>query len=282
MATGQSVYRDSFGPGQSHAFSFDVEGPLSAAQGNRNAGWYSEESIQEILFDLFDSHVDLVRDTLVADNVALGFAPLYAVLTGPQKATSALTSVFPFIDALRAQRPADAPLIDAIVTAQNITQVADPYGSTETHFGNPASADLRDVYVALAVGNPTPARVCSLDDYRSTFTGSTNKLGSRRLLRFTVANAGPHTISAHAVAPLNAAADPDMVLHRANALTIANGPPSDSCSASSPEDCVETFAPTLSAGDYVLEVFEWTNTNAATEEYPPIGRTCFDVSVTAP
>lgn len=282
MVTGQSVYRDSFGPSQARTFGFDVEGPLSAAQGNHNPGWYSEESIQEILFDLFDSHVDLIRDTLVADNVALGFAPLYAVLTGPQRVTGALTSVFPFIDALRAQHPADAPLIDDLVKAQNITLITDAYGSAETNFGNPTSADLQSVYDTLTVNNPTPVRVCSLDDYRSAFTGSTNKLGSRRFLRFTATSAGPHAVTARAVAPLNAPADPDMILHRADALTISSGPPSDTCSASAPQDCVETFSPTLSAGDYVLEVYEWTNTNAATDEYPPIGRTCFDVSVTQP
>jgi hypothetical protein len=282
MVTGQSVYRDSFGPGQSRTFAFDVEGPPSPAQANHNPGWYSEESIQEILYDLFDSHVDLIRNTLVADNVALGFAPLYEVLTGPQKTTMALTSVFPFIDALRAQRPADAALIDDVVAAQSITPIADAYASTEAHFGTPATADLQSVYSTLAVNDPTPARVCSLDDYSSLFTGSTNKLGSRRFVRFTATSAGPHTFTARAVAPLNAAADPDMVLHRGAALALSNGPPKDSCSTGAPQDCVETFTTTLSAGDYVLEVYEWTNTNATNDEYPPIGRTCFDVSVTQP
>ncbi len=179
MVTGESVYRDSFGPSQSGSFAFDIEGPLSSAQGNQNPGWYSEESVQELIYDLFDSNVDLIRNSSVADNVALGFAPLYAALAGPQKTTSALTSVFPFVDALRTQRPADAPLIDDVVTAQNITQVADVYGTSETHFGNPPTADLESVYEQLTVNDPTPLRVCSLDDYRSTFTGSTNKLGSQ-------------------------------------------------------------------------------------------------------
>jgi hypothetical protein len=207
---------------------------------------------------------------------------LYAVLTGPQQATAALTSVFPFIDALRARHPAEAPLIDDIVQAQNIAPITDAYGSAEGNFGNPASADLQSVYDTLTVNHPTPVRVCSLDDYRSAFTGSTNKLGSRRFLTFTATSASPHTVTARAVAPLNAAADPDMILHRVDAVTISSGPPSDTCSASAPQDCVETFSPELSPGDYVLEVYEWTNTNAATDQHPPIGRTCFDVSVTQP
>ena len=52
------------------------------------------------------------------------------------------------------------------------------------------------------------------------------------------------------------------------------------CTVGTPAACVETFSPTLQVGDYVLEVYEWTNTNATDDEYPPIGRTCFDVTVT--
>jgi hypothetical protein len=37
----------------------------------------------------------------------------------------------------------------------------------------------------------------------------------------------------------------------------------------------------LTAGDHVLEVYEWTNT-ADDAQFPPIGRTCFDVRVTQP
>jgi hypothetical protein len=59
--------------------------------------------------------------------------------------------------------------------------------------------------------------------------------------------------------------------------------PTDLCKTTGttlPEECVETFTPTLEAGDYVLEVYEWTNTNDSDDaEYPPIGRTCFAVTV---
>jgi hypothetical protein len=281
MVTGESVYRDSFGPRQAKTFAFDVEGPVPAAPGNRNPGWYSEESVQEILYDLYDSHVDLIRNTLVADNVALGFAPLYDALVGPQRNSVALTSIFPLIDALRDGRPADAPLIDAIVTAQNIAPVTDAYGSAETHFGDPSSQDLQSVYDELAVNGPA-VQVCSLDDYSSAFTGSINKLGSRRFIRFAVAAPGPHTVTARALGPLNGKADPDMILHRVDQITLSSGAPAGTCSESVPADCVETFSPSLEAGEYVLEVYEWSNTNDASDTYPPIGRTCFDVTVTQP
>jgi hypothetical protein len=88
---------------------------------------------------------------------------------------------------------------------------------------------------------------------------------------------------ARAVAPLNGAADPDLRLHVGTGQVVeSDSAPTAQCSIGAPQQCVETFAPTLAAGDYVLEVYEWTNTNATDDQYPPIGRTCFDVTVTTP
>ena len=62
--------------------------------------------------------------------------------------------------------------------------------------------------------------------------------------------------------PLNEPADPDLVLHRGRrSIHRVVGGAAD-CAVNRAADCVETFAPTLQAGDYVLEVYEWTNTNA--------------------
>jgi len=135
----------------------------------------------------------------------------------------------------------------------------------------------------VAVGG-TLQNVCSLDDYTSALTGAENKLASRRYVRFTVTNPGPHTITVRARAPLNAPADPDLVLHRGSGQKlVSETPPAASCSVATPSGCVETFSPTLSVGEHVLELYEWTNTNRVDESKPedrPIGRTCFDVTVT--
>jgi hypothetical protein len=135
------------------------------------------------------------------------------------------------------------------------------------------------VYGVATVGG-SPINVCSLDDYRSSVTGDENKLASRRFVRFSVTNPGAHVITARAVAPLNAAADPDLRLHVGDGQVQESSEPPQ-CTVGTPQDCVETFTPTLQAGDYVLEVYEWTNTNKSDDaDYPPIGRTCFDVTVT--
>ena len=285
MATGDRVYVDSHSAGQARAFSFDLE--QSPTRVNPNPGWFNEESVQALLYDLYDNGRDVPPGAFVVDDLALGFAPLWAAFVNEQRTTHALTSVFPFVHALKLAQPGDQALIDALTSSQQIAAVTDEYGTGQTNFGLPTqrtllevTPDFNTIYDAVAVG-ATLENVCSLDDYTSSATGAENKLASRRFVRFTVTNPGVHTITARARAPINAPADPDLVLHFGAEKLTSEG--ESNCSVSTPASCVETFSPTLAAGEHVLEVYEWTNTNAADDpEYPPIGRTCFDVTVTGP
>jgi hypothetical protein len=285
MATDDAVYTDTFGAGQRQFFSVDVEQRPSRT--NRNPGWFNEESLQSLIFDLYDNGRDVPPGSLIVDDLALGFGPVWRAFTKEQRTTRALTSVFPFVDALKIARPADEALIDNLTTSQRIARVDDVYGTGQTNFGVPSkrtplevSRDFNSVYGSVAVG-ATLQNVCSLDDYTSALTGAANKLASRRYVRFTVTSPGPHTISVRARAPLNAPADPDLVLHLGGGRkTESESPPSSSCAVAAPTACFEEFSPTLAVGEYVLELYEWTNTNALDDPDPPIGRTCFDVTVT--
>jgi hypothetical protein len=286
MVTRESVYTDAHGTGQARDFSFDLEQRPSRT--NPNPGWFNEESLQSLLYDLYDNGRDVPPGTFVVDDLALGFEPIWAVLTNEQRDTRALATVFPFVNALRTRRAADQTLIDVLTASQRIAPVTDDYGTTQTNYGIPAgrtpqevALDFDSVYDVLAVGGPA-VNVCSLVDFTSSLTGAENKLASRRFLRFSVAVPGAHTFTARAVAPLNAPADPDLRLHVGSGQVVASEQDkSQLCSVNAPQECVETFTQTLAAGDYVLEVYEWTNTNAVDDaDYPPIGRTCFDVTVT--
>jgi hypothetical protein len=294
MITGDSVYRDVQGPQQSMAFGFDVEGPLPFGQSNPSPGWYSEESMQELLYDLYDANVDLAGNPPVPDQIELGFQPIFDVLTSGQQASAALTSVFPFIHALKADLPAQTAAIDQLVAAQSIAAIDDPHGTGRTNLGDPPSSDFTEVYTDIVVNAPA-VNICSLNRFASQTTGAVNKLGSRRFLTFT-APAGTHTFTATATDipveppadpaepptdPATVQADPDLVLHRAGAIDGSNGAPTEDCSAAAPAECVESFSRALSAGDYVLEVYEWTNTTS-NPNFEPLGRTCFDVRVTQP
>jgi hypothetical protein len=283
VATGEPIYVDTFGAGQARNFSFDLE--QSPNRRNPNPGWFNEEAVQSLLYDLYDNGRDVAPGTLTLDDIALGFGPLFDVMINGQRQTLALTSIFSLVDTLKKARPADAPLIDQLTTAQGMRPVADEYGATETNFGAPTKrtpqevgADFHSVYDTVAVNGPA-VNVCSLDDFTSAATGAGNKLASRRFVRFAVTTPGPHVVTARAIAPLLGVADPDLKLHTPDGSVLSStGPPQ--CTINTPQDCVESFTPTLAAGEHVLEVYEWTNTNDTTDQYPPIGRTCFDVTVT--
>jgi hypothetical protein len=279
MATGDTMYSDTLGAGQGQGFDFDVEGEARV-----NPGWYNEFSIHEILYDIFDAAQDLQQGTGVTDNVNLGFAPIFDVFVNVQRMNPVITSLFPFMNAIKARNASSVAAIDALLGVHDIEPIVDDYGSTENNAGNPASADVLPIYTQLTV-NGGPVNVCSTDDFSSNFTGSINKLGSRRYLRFATVVAGNHTMTATTTsAPANEITDPDMVLHRAGPLWVSDDAPTAACVPGALGQCVESFSRPLPGGtEYFLEVHEWTNTNASDDpNNPPIGRACFDVEVTQP
>ena len=274
MVLGNGLLIDTLGPRQSFGFTIDVENVTGL-----NSGWYSEESVQGILFDLFDTVQDNAQDQL-----GLGFEPIFDVLTNDVRDSVALTSLFPFVVALKEERgPSEAPLIDDLVSSQTIAEISDDYGQNRTNPISPDDADVLPIYTDIVVNGGPVSGICSTDAFGDSLADpeSVNKLGSRRYLRFSTTVAGQHTFSATAtVIPPGETTDPDMELHQRGLLLPF--PLVDPPGKSSDPD-VETFSWPLTPGDYVLEVYEWTNTNQRDDpDFPPIGRSCFDVEVTTP
>ncbi|HVY63421.1 MAG TPA: hypothetical protein VHH11_01215 [Gammaproteobacteria bacterium] len=282
IVTGDPIYRNTQGPRQAQGFSFNVEGE-PATNPNPAPGWFSERSIHELIYNLYDSNANFVPEgSATQDNVALGFGPLFSVLTSTLQTTPAQTSIFAFVNALQQAQPQEQANIDALVQSLGMNSIVDDYGSTETHFGTPPSPKLTSVYDLVTV-NGGATNVCSLDAFRSTASGSIDKLGSRRYVRFSVPASGTYTLKAAAVNP-PAAADPDLVLHQAGTIGSSTTAPTPACTQTwqtTPGVCTESLTTTLSPGNYVLEVYEWTNTTDD-PRYPPIGDTCFDVTVSGP
>ena len=252
MATADSYYRDSSGLRQASGFAINVE---SNNIGSVTRGWYSETSNQSIFYDLFDSNSDGV------DTLSLGFAPIYAVMTNELRNSDAFTSIFSFVSALKSRIPDAAAQIDAIVSGQLINSGAiDAYGSAETNNGG----DARNlpIYRALTVNAGTPINVCS-----STANGETNKLGNRRFFTFSMPQSAHVTITAQSAA----GKDPDMVLHQKGNATFAN--------SNSTSNGRQQLAKTLSAGNYVLEVYD---AKAVDGDTSTAGNACMDVTVTSP
>jgi hypothetical protein len=181
---------------------------------NNQACWCSESSVWSILYDLYDNNPD-TNDTL-----ALGFAPLWQVLIGPQRTTPAFTTIFSFITALKAARPADVPAINTLVAAQAITATdIDAFGTTESHVvGGVSALATLPVYTNISAG-AGPITVATSDDL-----GRHNRIGNHRFFRFTPTASGQVTITLSSSNPNNA--DPDFWVYRSGTPVLnATAPP---------------------------------------------------------
>jgi hypothetical protein len=227
------VARDSFVSGGTQVSStFNVE-----TNNVSNPGWFSEASVWAILWDLHDSVAD------ANDNLALGLAPLWNVLTSTQRNTNALTTVFSFIDALKDARPADAAAINQIVGGQSITSISDEFGTGEMNFGGvqvPASSDILPIYTTITAGG------ASVTLRSSAPFGTYNTIGNHRFLRLVLPNARNTSITV-----TSSGNDPDLTVLR-------QGDFISQLSAESPGD--ESTGPfNAPAGTYILDVYECAN-----------------------
>lgn len=247
IATGDSVYRDSDGNGQSTGFGFNVDNNNCTVK-----GWYNECSVQAIIYDLHDNKVDRV------DNINLGFNPLFNVLANEYKNSDAMTSIFSFIHELKENHSADASAIDVLVADQNIDTITDIYGDSEIS-NNPGITDMLPVYEVI-ITNGSAVNICSTDEFQ-VFNG----LGVSRFLRFNMPETGTVTIKATKTSgPGN---DPDIYLyHKGQVRGIAE--------TTTINTETLTTSVLLSGRTYVVEVFEFSNFGSG------VGTTCFDITVT--
>lgn len=277
MTLDDPVYRDSFGNVQGSDFHFNLETRTATSP-----GWYNETSIHRIVWDLFDSASDGV------DAVSLGYGPLHDVFTSELQTDPPLTSLFPFITALKQRAGVPAGAVDQLVEAERVAGTSlgivsttmNAYATTEIHSGvAPSSADLvLPVYTPVAL-NGAAVRLCSSsvvntsDNPPTSITASYNKLGNRRFLRFNVPSARTIRITLSCAATDASCAgslvpDPDFVLRRASEVTYAE--------SSVPR--LEELTYPADAGDYALEIYEWSHVDPdATERR---GRTCMTVNIT--
>ncbi len=238
IALDHPVYFDTFGLRQNDGFNFNMETEVQT-----NPGWYSEGSIQRIVYDLFDSTND------GDDILSLGFGPIHQVFTGAQKNTSVFTSLFSFITYMKDENPTEVTAIENIVASENIATITDIYGNGRSNL-----AEETPLYVDLTLGSSLT--------FCPTYTyGSYNKLGNRKYIRFNVNDTATHTIS---VQKSNAAGatDPDFYLHDVSSHTlvyVGENATSDQ----------EQVSLNLQTASYLLDVYDYAGTSGA----------CFSVSV---
>ena len=225
IATDDPIYYDTSGQRQGIGWAMDIE------NGKPNhPGWYSESSIQRILYDLYDSHDD------GADRLSLGFSPMYKVLVGAQKTTPAFTSIFSFITALQEQNPSDKSEIDAILQSEDISEIKDAYGSTH-----------HQLYLDMNV--QTGANVCTTTTY-----GISNKIDTHKYLIFTLPKAGRYNV--RLVQTNGRGADPDFGLYKTSPFKLIGK-----------EEEVnlryEDGTYDLESGEYILDVSDYNDLKEA-------------------
>jgi hypothetical protein len=224
----------------SGVFNVETNPSTTPVGGNDNYGcWCSESSVWSILWDLSDSAAD------ANDGVALGFQPIWDVLTGAQRTTPAHTTIFPFITALKAARPLDAGAINTLVAAQNIDATnIDAFATGETHVPtNISAADVLPLYTTITASG-TPVVLRNVND-----AGVENKLGNHRFLRFTPNISGSVTVTLNSSNTNNA--DPDFRMQRAGTFVLIR---------EDPPPQPETGTVSVTAGTtYVLDVYDCAN-----------------------
>lgn len=252
MVRNDPVYADSNGNQQSSGFGFNVESEKVS-----NPGWYSESSVEKILYDLYDN----TNDSTDADTLTLGFHPIWDVLINEERTEPVFTGIFKFIDALKARNPADATAIDALVNAQNI-HVADPYAGGETN--NAGNTSVLPVFNEVTTTNPA-TNVCVTNAFRRGLgTGDYNVLGMNHYIRFTPQASGSYKFT---ISSGSSSGDPDAAFYSDSGMDTYTSAVSGS----------ETFVENLSTvHEYMLEFYDYqilTNTSSTVTR-------CYTVSVT--
>ena len=214
LVSHESTYLDSFGVGQRESGFFDVGSDIQT-----NEGWFTEASIQEVLWSLQD------LDTL------------WTVINGPMRQADAVISPFVLFAAYRQQRPDQASTLDFLLQGEGIVgPTIEPYGSTEIN--NASSPNVLPVYTPISLGGAA-VQVRSTDEF-----GVGNKLSTHRFLRLNV----PATTNVRFRATAAAGRDPDM-------RVLRRGVPIGPISTPANED----FSLVLQPGDYVLDVYDCGN-----------------------
>ena len=250
ILTGDTIYRDSLGPSQSSGFSFDIEN-----NGVRNQGWYSEASVQSILYDIFDSRSD------GPDQLSLGLGPLYQTFVNPAYLqTEAAATIFSYADNfLRLNNNVDPNILSNMLDNEQI------FGR-----GTEGAGEINDggLSTSLPVYRPVrsggaPLTLCSVNNF-----GLFNRLGNRVFLTFDVANSGRFNFRMQRTSGPTGR-DPDFRIFDRGRV-IAGG--------ISPDADLETASIQLSAGRYVISALD--DRNARINDEDEIGAdSCYSFSI---
>ena len=225
IATDDPIYYDSLGSRQSDGWSMNIE-----SESKYIPGFYSEASIQRILYDLYDSNNDIEG----GDTLSLGFKPIYNVLVGKQKNTKAFTAIFSFVKGLKDENRAYSDKIDDILNSESISEIKDIYGNS-----------FHNLYNDISIGSTI--NVCTSIE-NGINGGHHNMLGNHKFIRFDVNNKALYNIQMIQSSQGNS--DPDFALYRVDSFKQFP-------EAAGERSNIEEASYTLDEGSYILDIVAW-------------------------
>jgi len=221
IVTDDPIYFDTFG---NNGWNMNIENAT-----HQTPGWFSEASIQRILYDLYDANDEN------HDHLSLGFKPIYETLVGGQKDTPAFTSIFSFITELKKTTPINTDKIDEVVANEDISTIENSYGSDRI---SNVEESILPLYRELTI-DKTLTNICTINNY-----GIYNKLGNHKYIRFTVEQDNTYPILIKQSDGQDS--DPDFILFKVSPFEEISVRDSDSAG-------VERVNLALSSGDYLLD-----------------------------
>lgn len=258
LIIGDTEYKDTSGSKQGSGFTVSLEsaGPFIATE-----GWYSEESVGRIVFDLFDQ----ADDSEDFDTISLTLETMVQVMTMKIPEQESFTTIYNFVAGVIAVQQDLAADVLRLLGGQNIASgldAVDIYGAGETNDGsayknesNESSSNGLPIYTALAVGAEA-VTVCQ-DQVHGTY----NKLGNRRFLRFNANTSGTYTISVTSTftGAEYSSSDPDFYVWNRSGYVGK---------AESSEVGSETTTLSLSAGAHWLELYDYNLVSGSSTPAP--------------
>jgi len=234
IATDNPIYFDTSGFNQASGWFMNIESSYQ-----ENPGWFSEASVQRILYDLYDVNSD------GSDQIHLGFKPIFNAMVNKERNTKAFTSIFTFINALKSENSSYASNIDQIVASEQINTIYDAYGNYRSNSAN--GVITSPIYRKLEVGKWISQ--CNKNNY-----GVYNKLGNRTFIKVHIDTADIYTFGAK---PFGSSyGDPDIVIYKTEY-------PYDVMGMSPLEgESSDALTMNLTPGDYMIEVYDNSYNNS--------------------
>ena len=178
-----AVYRDTLmGDDGFTGLGFDIEANSLGLAGF-TPGWFNEFSVQSILYDLIDGHVETDGSDeeldLPDEEIEIDVFDFLSAFGNQHKTTGAFTTIFSFIDAVKQNLGGNSEIsesIDVLTEEQSITAIEDEWGDDNRTWDSLALIGERGIFPVLS-GAET---VLCLDNTTQPYNG----LATRRFMRF--------------------------------------------------------------------------------------------------